>query len=63
MKTVHIIERFNTAQGLVIMVVNDKVYKVGDRVKTDMGETYIVTGIQFNTKPTNSNIVSLLVHA
>lgn len=62
MMKVHIVEKFNTSLGTVLLAENTRNFKVGDRISCDDGQDYIIKGIQMGTRPTENNKISLIVH-
>ena len=60
MTKVNIKEKFNTSFGLILLVDNDRTFHIGDKINTDEGQ-YKIEQIKFSTKPTEDNIVSLVV--
>ena len=61
MTAVHIIEKYNTTIGKVIIVSNERTFNVGDKIHCDNGISYTIKGIQMVTAPTKKDIVSLIV--
>lgn len=55
MMTVQLKEKYNTSMGTVLLVKNDRLFHVSEKVQTDSG-AYIITGINFSTKPNNDDI-------
>ncbi len=60
MKKVIIKEIFNTSMGKIITTECGN-FSVGDRIIGDDGNEYTVKNIQLSTKPTDLDVVSLIV--
>ena len=61
MMQVSIREDFNTSMGRVLWVLNDRVFSVGDKVKSRTGESLLIKGIVFPTVPKRLGEVGLIV--
>ena len=60
MMKVIIQEKFNTTMGLIIQVKNDRIFKIGNIIKTDDSE-YKINKIMFSSNPEKDGFVNLLV--
>jgi len=61
MTRVHIEEKFNTSLGIILITENKTKYSIGERIVCDDETEYTIKGIQFGTRPNDSNMVSLIV--
>ena len=50
---VHAIEDFATSLGRIVIVKNDRIFHVGQKIEID-GKIYLITGIHFAHNPNSS---------
>lgn len=59
---VHIIEDFNTSIGHIIIVKNDRIFRVGQTIEAD-GKRYSVKGFPTNSEPDFENTAMIVTKA
>lgn len=60
-QTVHIIEVLETTLGTALIVRNNSSFSVGQRIRTDDGNSYIIKRINLPTNPEALEFATLIV--